>query len=638
MQKAKRVRNRWFTAVAVTCLSGFALCGCARGTRDVASNLQDSAAREAKEAERHVAERKREASQTSKSKESLASKERSESPFTGDKQSRKNSFERKEPTKKSADLAMQPSKKPSKATPKKSGGELETAEWASDSSDRRVKTVSGEKEVDELDVAEPLLDKKGREAVASDLFDEEKSKSNKKPVIKEKTTAKSLTAKSGLPSPDKVNLDESEEHPWAQKSPVVSRSKESEPSAKQNKSVPRLEASEAAKQPERATASKKLETLPSDQPVLDEAQQLEAMARVQTLLTQSKSFVKKGELRSAYRVAQMAQRIADSEELFFSAGEEQPADVVRSVLMKIRFEENKLASRSEEVAPESEAEALEGPSRKGKLASHSNSSFSNLPDGWTPVSGHAEKTDHLEAPGKPDSSHSPWAKGEVITAVPHSMRIKPGPSSRSLRTNPAFPESQDQWRSVSNVPLTLGQPVEVEASSFATDQGAFQKSKVVQADTKSTPAAELHPADEFPSEAASTHGAHLFLPRTFPETSPFPSSSDGPSAPEKPASEPLASAPLASAEDWRTQDLSNLGTSRSPLLVAPAPPAEPSIEKILATDAIAGTMGIDVQEPPAIKQPESKLWMILAAAGGACAMLFVRRRPAALPRSGGSGR
>ena len=127
MQKAMRVRNRWFTAVAVTCLSGFALCGCARGTRDVASNLQDSAAREAMEAERHVAERKRESSQTSKSKESLASKERSESPLTGDKQSRKNSFERKESTKNSADLAMQPSKKPSKATPKKSGRELETA-------------------------------------------------------------------------------------------------------------------------------------------------------------------------------------------------------------------------------------------------------------------------------------------------------------------------------------------------------------------------------------------------------------------------------------------------------------------------------------------------------------------------------
>ena len=103
--------------------------------------------------------------------------------------------------------------------------------------------------------------------------------------------------------------------------------------------------------------------------------------------------------------------------------------------------------------------------------------------------------------------------------------------------------------------------------------------------------------------------------------------------------EKSASKTLAAADDWRNQDLSDVATNRTPLLVAlaPLPPAEsviPNDASEAVADAMDDSLGIDIQEPAAI-EPQSKLWMIFAAAAGAFALLFVRRRPAALPRSGG---
>ena len=62
-----------------------------------------------------------------------------------------------------------------------------------------------------------------------------------------------------------------------------------------------------------------------------------------------------------------------------------------------------------------------------------------------------------------------------------------------------------------------------------------------------------------------------------------------------------------------------------PLLVAPLPPQEPVADSLVEMAEEPLAVETDDLAKPA---SESKLWMLLAAAAGAFAMLFVRRRPA----------
>lgn len=671
MRKSLPVRNRWFTVVTVTCLSGFALCGCARGTRDVATSLKDNAAREAVEAERKIAERKRGEARALSSKESFASKEKPVPPSKGGKglaSSSKNPFDRPDSAKGSSDLAKSSAKKPSKSTSPTSKGELATAEWSGDSLDRRVKTVSGEKESKDVDVAESLLDSRGREDVASDLFDESGVPAKKKTDLKGKTDAKtpfgseskhdpsdnkeSLTAKK--PETKKSDTVSFEDHPWAKESPAeektAARAKTKD--IRNVSKTPMAEISpddlkEDALEEEGSTAFQKTGSLKkdptkSDQTSLDEAQQLEAKARVQSLLSQSKTFVNKGELRSAYRVAQQAQRIADSEDLYFTAGEEQPADVVRAVLMKIRFEENKHAAHQPASGPEMGAEPQSKAAKTHKQVSLTKKEFANVPDGWSSASKSEEEDPSVyETPEKSGGSNNPWAKSDFVAAKPHPMEIKPRPTAQKDRSIPAFPDTQDQWRGVANEPMSLGRKSSgIQASGFeSTAQNAFQKSKVTHATMPAVPGIGSH-------QDASVGPLTVSAPPTAPEE-PVASVVAVPHKPRamesREVSEPIdqpVPGSLASADDWRNEDLADIGVTRSPLLVAktlsdaaPAPPVEPTAAMNLAADVMDDSLGIDVQEPVPAKESSSKLWMILAAAAGACAMLFIRQRPARVARS-----
>lgn len=668
MRKSLPVRNRWFTAVAVTCLSGFALCGCARGTRDVATSLKDNAAREAVAAERKIAERKRGESQALSSKESFASKEKPAPPSKSDKglaSAGKNPFDRSDAAKGTNNLAKSSTKKPSKSTSPKSKGELATAEWSGDSFDRNVKTVSGETESQDVDVAEPLLDSRGREVVTSDLFEESDVPSKKKSDLKGKTAAKSpLGSKSELdlggekkesltakkPVVNKSQTASMDDHPWAKESPAeqqttgrsktkdirnVSKTPLAEISPEDLKEDSLEEASSTAFQ---KTASLKSDPIKSDQSSLEEAQQLEAKARVQSLLSQSKTFVNKGELRSAYRLAQQAQRISDSEDLYFTAGEEQPADVVRAVLMKIRFEENQLAARKPAGGSEVGIEPQSKSAKTQKQVSLTKKEFSNVPDGWSNASKtQDEDPSAYETPEKSGGSNSPWAKSDFVAVEPHTMEIKPGPTPQTVRSIPAFPDTQDQWRGVANEPMSLGSKTSgIQASGFeSTAQNPFQKSKVTHAALPAAPGmGSTQEATVGPLTVSAT-------PPPAPADPVFPAAvpSHQPNAADRrevsdPSDQPVPGS-LASTDDWRNQNLADIAVTRSPLLVAPAPPEEPTAAMNLAADVMDDSLGIDVQEPVPAKESSSKLWMIFAAAAGACAMLFVRQRPARVVRSTG---
>ena len=671
MRKSSPARNRWFTAVAITCLSGFALCGCARGTRDVATSLKDNAAREAVEAERKIAERKRGESQALSSKEKFASKEKpaapkSSAPLKSEKglaSSSKNPFDRPETKKSSSALAKSPTKKPSKSASQNPKGELATAEWNGDSSDRRVKTASGETEVDDVEVAEPLLDSRGREAVTSDLFDESEVPAKKKSDAQGKTAAKSsrsLESKSGLSEKketlatqksESVSLDD---HPWAKESPAAEQSSErgkkkdaqkfaktplADISPDDLKDDP-LEESSAAFQ---KSGSLKKDPLKSDQSTLEEAQQLEAKARVQGLLSQSKSLVNQGELRSAYRLAQQAQRIADSEDLYFTAGEDQPADAVRAVLMKIRFEENKLAARKTSSGSAELAELQNKTTNPGKQVSHAKKEFSNVPDGWSTASKPVEEDSSVfEAPEKSGGSNNPWAKSDFVAVAPRSMEIKPGPIPQTVRSIPAFPDTQDQWRGVANEPMSLGSKSSgIQASGFESSaQAAFQKTKVTHAAMPVPPAGTgvglIPESPVSPLSVNSTQAPATSDQAVTSEAFPKPANQVESQVQSEPVVKPVPGS-LASADDWRNLDLPDIAVTRSPLLmpsgVAPPPPEEPSVANTLATDVMDDSLGIDIQEPVPVKQSQSKLWLVFAAAAGACAMLFVRRRPARVARS-----
>ncbi len=598
MRNTMRDRNRWFSAVAMTCLSGFALCGCTSGSRDLSSSLSETAGREAIEAERHVAERKKQETNGAKSKELLASKSRATQP-SDERTSSKT-------TVKSTEFASQTSAKSEIGRASLDDADLATADWAGDDLDRQVQTVSGEDGEGVVETAEPLLDRSRRSPTTADLINEDEAT-----VKVQKPSSLSEKPQQRL---GRASFDGSSEHPWSQKAPTTTRSTmTTQPAAQQP--LADIESSEGTAEPVPRVASTPKTKPPAVNPGQpDESQQAEAKARVQTLLTQSKSLLNKGEHRSAFRVAQLAQRIADSENLFFGAGEEQPADLVRSVLMKIRSDEQQRASALGHSAGKSE----EHVSRAALPASRT---FGGSVRPGTPLANQSN-TGAVST----ESTNAPWAVTKKKPPVQPVMRISPGVSSRGSRFNDQFPKSRTEWQSAANEPQTLTSTVdEVSPGLARAKDGRLETNKVVQAKLGSLPSADGL------AEETTGFANHEHVPLPFPAKAPT----------RQPAQrfeerEPTNPELLAVAADWRTQDLNDVATSRQPLLVAPLPPDEPLIPSAL-TDTADDIFAVEVEEPLP-SPPASRLWMILAAAAGAFAMLFVRRRPVPVVRASGDSR
>lgn len=598
MRKTMRDRNRWFSVVAMTCLSGFALSGCTGRSRDLSASLSESAGREAIEAERQVAERKKQESSGAKSKELLASKSRTTAPKS-ERSSTKTASTPSKPTAKSAELASKTSQTVREELPDLDDTDLATADWAGDYLDRRVQTVSGDEE-GVVETAEPLLSRR-RQPTATELFDEDEAT-----VKVQRSTSQSQPPEERA---GRASYGETTEHPWSQKAPTTTRSATSDPA--------------------RRVAAKTPTVKPSPP---DEARQLEAKARVQALLTQSKSLINKGEHRSAFRVAQLAQRIADSENLFFGPGEEQPADIVRSVLMKVRSEEAQVAKTGENSAGRTSKTSQSVSHTKGGKSRSANP-LTNQAGDWSYDDEWSNEQAHLtpvaEVPEEADSAeltNNPWASTKKKLPADHVTQNSPESSSRGSRYNEQFPKSRPVWRNSANEPQTLSSSDEEYASGFATaKEGRLAADNNVQTKFNDSPTRDGL------TEANSHSTRHEFArdpsPKKTVDRVPTLLNSER----DRETSEPLAM-----AQDWRTQDLNQVATSRQPLLVAPLPPAEPLIPSVLAVPG-EDIFAVEVQEPLP-NQPESKLWMILAAAAGAFAMLFVRRRPAPVVRSGNDSR
>jgi len=565
MRRTMRQKRRWFHAVAITCLSGFALCGCARGTRDLSSNLQKNAEKEAIEAERSIAERKRQDSKVlddedfeektaavSRSENRSVVSKRSDDPWS-EAEDRKRAL----PDERSDTDAGERENRIQVV----SGSESEDNRWADPEPVEELFTESAETEdpIVESEVADSVADMPTASAnEAEGTVRIRKEPAPTPPGTRSRSEYTQSTARSG-----QASYRGTQEHPWSRKAPVANHSAIDE----QGESTP---------------AENRTDVVESRMEETDA--QLETKARVRVLVEQAKSLLRKGEYRSAYRAAQVAQRMAESGDVFFAAGEEQPAEVVRAVLNKIRAEETRLAATSQNEArqPElsqqgSKSEAAETPKK---------TTVSKLPDDWT----FAEWQPGDKPLTSKTARDTSTGKSEGVAG----MRIQPGHRSRSDAK--AFPGRTD-WKSAGQI--TSDENI-VEQSSASTADDA--SSKVVPATL---------PADSL------VRSADLKAPRPFPDRD-FDRSEKAPAPPE-------VSSELSVSQSWRNENLESAGTGRMPLLVAPLPPQEPIAAPLVETTDETLAVEADNTSQPA---SDSKLWLLLAAAAGAFAMLFVRRRPA----------
>jgi hypothetical protein len=257
--------------------------------------------------------------------------------------------------------------------------------------------------------------------------------------------------------------------------------------------------------------------------------------------------------------------------------------------------------------------------RYAKSQFRSTASSKNLPQGWTFAEWQSRKERQAAGHDTEQASvkQSPWSQADGSTAAKRASRKETDPELS--HGSPAFPHSSPVWRSSANEPLTRSSS-EVDAPGIAVAKDGHRLSQVVQADLNAGSSVAESAAEE-----------HVLVPRAFPENSPFSSSQS-----EAEEREPDQPDSLASVIDWRTQDLTDVATNRAPLLVSPLPSGEVLGTEVIE-DAAEESVAVDIQEPDQTPQ-ESKLWMILAAAAGAFAMLFVRRRPAPVVRSSGDGR
>lgn len=587
-----RRKQRWFHAVAITCLSGFALCGCARGTRDLSSNLQKGAEQEALEAERQVAERKRHDSS------SIGSKVLKEQDFE-EKSVATRRVERK-PT-----VTVDPWSDAEESL------ESDTAIASKDSSldedEGRIRTVSGTEEVEELlegseaELAEELfrenseVDEESTAATAEEQDSEaegtvriQKEPAPQTPASRSRSANTLATARSG-----QASYRGTQEHPWSRKAPVVERSDGVQTAEVDTESV-------------ETTQSEVSQSRTRTQPEADESRmaqsdsQIEAKARIRVLVEQAKSLLRKGEYRAAYRAAQVAQRTAESHDVYFTAGEEQPADVVRAALSKIRTEETRVAESSKRPTSKP-APVVSRDDQTRPFSTDRKKASSNLPDGWTFAEWQGGQAEQPTSVSRPVAMESREAAG---------IRIQP--NTRRRDEVEGFP-GRSVWKSQS----------ENSAAEFPTEDSVAQSSATAAGDSASDVVPATLPNETLTGQFGQSQGrptGKLLVPRPFPK-----SDLDDSSATPAP---PTADAPqLSLGENWRQENLDTAGAGRMPLLVAPIPPQETVAESLVDLSEEPLAIETDDLTTPA---KDSKLWMLLAAAAGAFAMLFVRRRPAAV--------
>lgn len=566
MRRTMRQKRRWFHAVAITCLSGFALCGCARGTRDLSSNLQKNAEKEAIEAERSIAERKRQDSKVlddedfeektaavSRSENRSVVSKRSDDPWS-EAEDRKRAL----PDERSDTDAGERENRIQVV----SGSESEDNRWADPEPVEELFAESAETE-DPI-VGSEVADSVADMPTASADEAEGTVRIRKEPAptpsgTRSRSEYTQSTARSG-----QASYRGTQEHPWSRKAPVANHSAIDE----QGESTP---------------AENRTDVVESRMEETDA--QLETKARVRVLVEQAKSLLRKGEYRSAYRAAQVAQRMAESGDVFFAAGEEQPAEVVRAVLNKIRAEESRLA-----VAPpiDTDKPASAPPVAASEVKqSPKKTTVSKLPDDWTFAEWQRGDKPLTSKTARDTSTGKPEGVAE--------MRIQPGQRSRSDAK--AFPGRTD-WK---------------PTGQSASDQNTVEQSSASTAEHISS---EVVPAT-LPTDSL-VRSTDLKVPRPFPDRD-RDSTAKAPAPPEQVSSE------LAVSQSWRNENLETAGTGRMPLLVAPLPPQESIAAPLVETTDETLAVEADNTTLPA---SDSKLWLLLAAAAGAFAMLFVRRRPA----------
>lgn len=601
MRRPLRRQKRWFHAVAMTCLSGFALCGCIRGNRDL-SKLQENAEREALEAERHVAERKRHDSvspterdqiEQKSTERSVASSSRvkeeeqptlaqsaSDDPWNQDISERRNSFDQ--------------SREELSSDSETDEGVIRTVSDTSEDTSG-VEEASSEEQSDAM----PTELFNEQDSLASDTQKESVSDSNEEGVIRiqrknPETSSRSksantlATAKSG-----QASYRSSQEHPWARKAPAMAQSEEVTQDFETSKPSQQRDSVKSYGVDEESTSVVFKDT---DSQLDQSTAQSETKARIRVLLTQAESLVKKGEFRSAYRAAQVAQRMAESNDVYFAAGERQPADVVRNILRQVRETDSQVAASRQQIAqkPVSKPAAKED---SPESSANNRSKVSKLPDTWAFAEWRNEE-EWKNAPPKAPEPAVAMQNDSLAKQSRSEMKIVPG--QRRNEVAKAFPGSSE-WKP--NAEKTVAQ------------------SSATSADNRS----EVVPA-HMPVEGVSGIGrdqmtakpsGQLLVPRPFPK----------PNLDELSADDTTDSSELASNSNWRDVNLAEAGTGRMPLLVAPMPPQE-TTEEVLA-DLPEETLAIE-EDDLEKSSPESRLWMLLAAAAGAMALLFVRRRPSSV--------
>ncbi len=239
-----------------------------------------------------------------------------------------------------------------------SGSESEDNRWADPEPVEELFTESAETEdpIVESEVADSVADMPTASAdEAEGTVRIRKEPAPTPPGTRSRSEYTQSTARSG-----QASYRGTQEHPWSRKAPVSNHSAIDE----QGESTP---------------AENRTDVVESRMEETDA--QLETKARVRVLVEQAKSLLRKGEYRSAYRAAQVAQRMAESGNVFFAAGEEQPSEVVRAVLNKIRAEESRVA-----VAPKSNTDkpASTLPVIASEVKqSPKKTTVSKLPDDWT---------------------------------------------------------------------------------------------------------------------------------------------------------------------------------------------------------------------------------------------------------------
>lgn len=568
MHATLRTKNRWFSAtMALACLAGATMEGCTRTNRDMTASVSEKAAQEALNAERHSAERRRLESTSTRSKEVVAKK--SAPVETPEKTPSLN----QEPLDSDDSIASNEELRPS-SQKVVIEDDLETADWTGEYLERRVQAVADSRLEEDSNEVEPLLDERDEVRSAETAVDVWASPDDEAVVrVSKKPTA---AANAQAPANDRPRGESHvDEHPWASKAPAVARA------AKPTNSTQAKTVSRSQQIPQSANRA-----VP---PNIDPVAQRQDKATIQTMLNKGHDLVDQGELRRAYTVVQMAQRMAESKNVFFAAGEEQPSDLIRSIQLKVRSGSSDSAMAQQSRHPSSRMSTNTATPVSGRQTRV----FRNdIPEDWN----FAEWQQANDGPSRGVDSHEPAVNEGPLRMTAEAVPQRKSPYSPQAAGG-AFPALPTEWASES-AKTALQVPGEFPADQIARG-----------------PAVQ-------PANASSAD-------------SPFTAEESTSSGENERSSQTAGNSELALA-DWRTQSLDHVTGTRQPLLVAPLPstieelaPPPPALDNdILAVDLSAES----TDEPS-----KSKLWMVLAAAAGLLMVLLTRRRPALARTSAPAG-